>query len=432
MDNTLVRLYRRVANAAAAILPSRAGIPVYGFPARCDVLPPPALVLKVAESQEEIESAFRLLHDAYVRAEFMRPDPSGLRVTVYNALPTTTTLIACYAGKVVGTVSLIRESLFGFPMQEVFNIDSIRAKGGGVAEVSGLALQQGLQAAADLVLFPLFKFVYEYSRKYVGLRHLVIAAHPDHMNFYESVLQFRRLKQSRVDHYDFVDGAPAFAGHLDLKAFPELMRRRYENQQPAKDLCRYFVKARMPNIVFPDKRFYTTNDPVMTPTLLDHFFNQRTRVFAKLSDQEKIWLHEAYDLAAYRKVLPALPEDSREEPGAALRHQRFSVACPARLRLGSGKSKQLYQAQVVQCSMNAFRARCDDALPVDVVGEAEIELGRSDKSVLRVLVQRKATRAENTYVIKVMEPDLAWRKFVSALRKAWIRSDLDAATRFLD
>lgn len=432
MDNSFVKLYRRVARAATAFLPSRAQIPIYGNPTRCDVLPPSALVLKVAESEEEIESAFRLLHDAYVRAGFMKPDRSGLRVTVYNALPTTTTLIACYAGKVVGTVSLIRESLFGFPMQEAFNIDAIRAKGGGVAEVSGLAVHDGVQARADLVLFPLFKFVYEYASTYVDLRHLVIAAHPDHMDFFQSSLQFRRLKQARVDHYGFVDGAPAVGGHLDLKAFPELMRRCYEGQVPARNLYLYFVKMKMPNIVFPDKRFYTTNDPVMTPQLLDHFFNRRTQVFAELNDEEKIWLHGAYDLAAYHAVLPALPEDSREEPGRALRHERFSVACPGRLVLGSGRSKQVYQIQVVQCSMNSFRARSTDALPVDVEGEAEIDLGRADRSTMRVQVLRQATRAANTYVVKVKEPDLAWRKFVSALRKAWIRSDLDAATRYLE
>ena len=55
-----------------------------------------------------MEDCFCLLHDAYVRAGFMKPDPSGMRATIYHALPTTTTLLAKYDGKIVGTISLIR------------------------------------------------------------------------------------------------------------------------------------------------------------------------------------------------------------------------------------------------------------------------------------------------------------------------------------
>ncbi|MCB0350866.1 MAG: hypothetical protein KDD38_06765, partial [Bdellovibrionales bacterium] len=44
---------------------------------------------KIAETKEELEQAFRILHDAYVEMKFMNPDPSGLRVTLYHAIPHT-------------------------------------------------------------------------------------------------------------------------------------------------------------------------------------------------------------------------------------------------------------------------------------------------------------------------------------------------------
>ncbi len=47
----------------------------------------------------------------------MTPDPSGMRVTIYHALPTTTTLCAKIGDQVVGTLSLIRESALGVPLQ---------------------------------------------------------------------------------------------------------------------------------------------------------------------------------------------------------------------------------------------------------------------------------------------------------------------------
>jgi hypothetical protein len=70
-------------------------------------------------------ACFKLLHDAYVSEGFMKPGPSGLRATIYHALPTTTTLCAKVDGKVVGTLSLIRESVFGFPLQAIFDLTEI-------------------------------------------------------------------------------------------------------------------------------------------------------------------------------------------------------------------------------------------------------------------------------------------------------------------
>ena len=54
----------------------------------CDDRPDARLELKIADTQDELEACFRILHDAYVAAGFMQPDPSGLRVTIYHALPT--------------------------------------------------------------------------------------------------------------------------------------------------------------------------------------------------------------------------------------------------------------------------------------------------------------------------------------------------------
>ena len=65
-----------------------------------DPSPDGRLVLKIAETKEELEACFKLLHDAYVSSGFMQPAASGMRVTIYHALPTTTTLCAKYDGEV--------------------------------------------------------------------------------------------------------------------------------------------------------------------------------------------------------------------------------------------------------------------------------------------------------------------------------------------
>jgi hypothetical protein len=75
-----------------------------------------------------------------VAAGFMQPDPSGLRVTIYHALPTTTTLCAKWDGQVIGTISMIREGVFGFPLQQSSISAQVRSKTGKIAEISALAI----------------------------------------------------------------------------------------------------------------------------------------------------------------------------------------------------------------------------------------------------------------------------------------------------
>ena len=48
----------------------------------CDPEPNPRLVLKIADTQEELEACFQLLHDAYVASGFMTPRPSDHDDTV--------------------------------------------------------------------------------------------------------------------------------------------------------------------------------------------------------------------------------------------------------------------------------------------------------------------------------------------------------------
>ena len=102
----LKNIIHRAARETLMVLPHRKRYRVLRFFADYDPAPNPRLTFKIAETREELEACFRLLHDTYVRRGFMQPDPSGLRVTIYHALPTTTTLCAKYDGKVVGTLSL--------------------------------------------------------------------------------------------------------------------------------------------------------------------------------------------------------------------------------------------------------------------------------------------------------------------------------------
>ena len=410
-------------------LPRETRFAVYRSFVDCDPAPSDRLVLKIAESREELEACFSLLHDAYVESGFMRPDASGMRVTIYHALPTTTTLCAKWDGEVVGTISLIRESAFGFPLQKVFDLSAVRQKAGNLAEVSALAVHPAFRKTGGAILFPLMKFMYEYATQYFDTRHLLIAVNPNRIEMYESLLFFERLTANVVENYDFANGAPAVGATLDLQLGPAILERAYRKKPPRKDLYAYFTKIVLPNLQLPHRRYFTTNDPVLTPALLDYFFNERTPGFANLEPRKKVLLHSIYDLEAYRHVLPEVPPQAAQ----VRQHQRFSVKCPAQLRLDSPEPNvDEFAIQVIEVSEFGFQAYAKDRLPLDQWSSATVHLGKSEISVVKALaVREKANGFNGFYGFRVGEPDLIWRKFVNVLQQGHTHEDLEHATLYL-
>ena len=414
-----------------SFLPRSARFAIYRSFVECDPAPDQRLVLKIAETKQELEACFKLLHDAYVGSGFMKPDPSGMRVTIYHALPTTTTLCAKFDGEVVGTMSLIRESVFGFPLQTIFDLTEVRQSGGNIAEVSALAVHPKFRKTGGSILFPLMKFMYEYCTTFFDTRHLVIAVNPNRIEMYESLLFFQRLTESAVDKYDFANGAPAVGASLDLHQAPAIFNRVYGTKKPQKNLHHYFIETVLPNIVIPNRRYYTTNDPVMTAELLDYFFNQRTNVFSKLDARKKNLLHSIYNLEPYQKVLPeASPEGEDEQ--ALRQHERYSVKCPGTLSMDLTPSAQNFTLHVIELSEDGFQALSNAAVPMNAWGQAKIRLGKSETSTVDVMAVRDRTAGKRRlFGFKLRKPDLAWTKFVYALRSGTTHEDLEHSTRFL-
>ena len=422
--STLQRQGRRIVRSLLAALPTSVRFSLYRSTVDCEPVTQGRLELKIAETQEELEACFGLLHDAYVASGFMRPHPSGLRVTPYHALPTTTTLCAKVDGQVVGTLSIVREGVFGFPMQAVFDIAGVRAKEGRIAEISALAIHPRWRKTGGSILFPLMKFMYGYCTRYFDTRHLVIAVNPAHIEMYESVLFFRRLTQQVVDRYDFVNGAPAVGATLDLHEAPSLFERAYGHKPGRRNLHRYFVHTELPEIHYPERPWHTSNDPVLSPALMDHFFNRRTQGFEGLDDRRKRLLHSIYREPEWAAVLPPLPAAAAES-AKLRRHPRHSMKCPATLesldtRAGSRP------VVVVEISAQGFLASAPMPLEVGTRCQVVAELANGVPSHVQAQVVRNASSdAGHFYGFHVERPDAAWQRCVAWLEESAAKSTRD-------
>jgi hypothetical protein len=424
LGSTGRRFINRSARSALQLAPREVRFALIRSMVQCEDEPDPRLVLKIAETREELEACFSLLHDAYVASGFMKPHPSGMRVTIYHALPTTTTLCAKFDGKVVGTVSIVREGVFGFPMQSAFDLEAVRSQGGNVAEISALAIHPDFRKTGGTILFPLMKFMYEYCTRFFDTRHLVIAVNPDRVELYEALLMFRRLRAAAIDSYGFANGAPAIGATLDLSEAPRQFREVYGARRPAKDLYRYFSAVELPNVHHPAQPYYTTNHPVLTPDLMDHFFNQDTGVFDGLDEERRCLLRSIYDLDAYAPVLPDVSAEAVER--FAHRHEdRFSLRCPAEMFVGPGRGIEM---SVTRLTDDLFEAESPHVLPKAAHSEVVVQLGRKVQSVVTATLTNlnpmNMLPAIWQYKFHIDKPDAAWKRCAKALRRGQTHADL--------
>jgi hypothetical protein len=211
---------------------------------------------------------------------------------------------------------------------------------------------------------------------------------------------------------------------LDLPVAKEIFRRVYGRRKERKNLYSYFVQLRLPNIKLPKRRYITTNDPVLTPAILDHFFNQRSKVFEELDDRRKALLWSIYDLPEFRSVLPMM---SHSATGfhTMRRHQRFSLRCPAELRLHLEGGDRSIVMTVIEISLSGFQAQSQLDIPIGAEGSVWVELGSQDKTALDVKVMRHHHGDNGEfYGFKLEEPDDVWRRAVSALETEYVAGDL--------
>jgi hypothetical protein len=146
-----------------------------------------AVSIQRATTAKELCNAYQLVHDNYVEKGYIFPQPSGLRMRLYEALPDTATFVAKAGDEIVGVTSLVFDTPgLGLPSDQVFSeeIDTLRQGGVKVAEVTNWAITPAYRRTAVLT---------ELIRCYIA--HLMAldcdyaigAISPGHRAFYELI-----------------------------------------------------------------------------------------------------------------------------------------------------------------------------------------------------------------------------------------------------
>lgn len=371
---------------------------------------PAELDVHIASSEDELETAFTLLHNAYVDEGYMKPSPAGIRVTPYHALPSTTTIVACWQGRVVGTVSIIRESAYGLPLQKVFDTNALKEQGHRCAEISSLAVHEEFRRHGPVIFFSLLKYVYEYCLKCFGADIIVIAVNPKHVDMYRAMFGFERLPTSDIAAYDFANGAPAVGLYHSFRGFHDFLERHYPRQNESNDLFSFFAKWSYDSFHYPNREDWTVDDPVMSPALMKHFFVDRCDIFSTLTEQEKLVLWWSYPYSDYVDVLPACAlhqtqADRRQEA-------RFDVQCAGRISFRHGE-RQVH-IEVLDASVHGFRARLAEGVRFGEPVHVDIMVAPFEVAKVECMLVRQS--APTIYSFRIVEPDNVWAHFMASLR----------------
>jgi hypothetical protein len=264
---------------------------------------PEGLIFKKAETQDEIEQAFRIAYDAYRERGLVSDTESRLRVTKYHALPTSTILIAKQGDEVIATVTIVADSAMRLPLEKLFDIREVRRQSARIAEISTLAIKKEYRSQRGRLLFPLCIFIVRICRQYLGVDSVVASVHPEMRDLYESVFQFKVLNGGEVKNYDFVQGAAAIGTWLDLENLSEVYKKVYGKKSFNRNLYHHLEHGPWPQFQYPEETEDECANYQFTPMLLEYFFRQKTSVMETLTPSERKVISNAYYHDEYRAVI---------------------------------------------------------------------------------------------------------------------------------
>lgn len=242
------------------------------------------IIFKLAETKEELEGAFSVLHNSYVDVGLMKKDPSGLRVTPYHALNSSVTIIGKKGSEVIATLTIISDSKLGLPCENFIDLSKLRQGGNRIAEISALAIKKEYRGR---VLFHLLKYMYEWCVNYLSINHLIATLTTDTKAYelYEAVLFFNRIENKIEANYAFSNYRPVIAEHLNLDEAKKVFKQAYLGKNKSKDLYSFFVEEKCVQFQFPERAFFTTNYPVMDYKMFSYFFCEKTQALANMSEK---------------------------------------------------------------------------------------------------------------------------------------------------
>lgn len=180
------------------------------------------IVFQAAATRADFIQAFEIVHDQYVASGLMDPHPSGLRITEYNLVPSTSVYVIKQGDQVLGAASLIPRSVFRLPAEALFDLHSLIRSEQHYVEFSGLAVRASSATKVTRLSTMFTLYLLQVAKVNHGFTHALATCHPRHAKYYRRY-GFETVQGTAVRDYDFVKGSPAECIVLDFRILDSLI-----------------------------------------------------------------------------------------------------------------------------------------------------------------------------------------------------------------
>ena len=257
-------------------------------------------MVRIANQLELRQKAYEYVYKVYLNEGYIKEKNSKFQLTIYNALPNTTTLYAeDHNGNFNGTFTMVFDSDMGLPSYPQYKkeIDMLRCDNRRICEIISFGIDR-TQRGSIKILAGLFFCSYLIAWHIMSATDFIINVIPSQADFYCKNLLFRKIGNTRK--CPRTDGIPAVLLNLPISLTRKLrMKRRlfpfsmvnYSEQEEAK------LARRLKRMILPmsDIEFYT-------------FFIEKTDLWYKASDEQKDYIKKLYptDLTDHSSISRAL------------------------------------------------------------------------------------------------------------------------------
>jgi hypothetical protein len=252
-------------------------------------------IMKWADSQEELERAFSLVYEEYLRAGYIK-EPNqyrGVFFNIHNLLPKSRTLIIKCGRDVLATLSMVVDGMeFGLPMDSLYlqEMNLLREKGRKPCEVCSLAVSHKFVSAK--LLMPLIRAMY-WNAINNQMDDICIMVNPKHVPFYMTILLFESLGPEKF--YPRVS-APAVALRMVLRSHKESLKEAYRGVEPEYSVFNYFYEGHSLLPEFGEPLLESNSQQLLTSEIVTYFLKKKKNILKGLLPSQVGFLTDKYPM----------------------------------------------------------------------------------------------------------------------------------------
>jgi hypothetical protein len=212
----------------------------------------PEFSIKIANTLEEREAAFRLGYQVYLEKGYISENPNKWLVQKYDSNSETVIFIVQDQQKnIAGTATLVFDGVSKIPAENIYasELDELRASGCTLTEASRLVISPDYRNSKEIIIL-LFNYILIYIYHVKGFNALTIQVNPRHKQYYKSLLNFNEIGDEKACPQ--VQNAPAVLLHLPMSKYQSEIKHLADINSAGKkerSLYQHFLRSEQESLV---------------------------------------------------------------------------------------------------------------------------------------------------------------------------------------